>query len=477
MANQRISQLLPSEQSSIMLNAPRLHRPISTALGGGFVLKALWDRLDLSLCFLRAGWRKNRGIPTWALGFLLVWGLYLNITGFSIRSLLVHARRDGLLSHLTGMAWNRWKKDAVYRFLQSPQRQWRRLLLVLLTEIQRLAPTLLEGPLCLAVDDSILAHSYAKRNPLLMWLYDASQKRKIQGMNLVAIVLILPHGGQLPLAFRYVDPDSSQTKYDLVLDMLKELQIQLPTADVTITMDSWYGASLPFLMQLSEQGFRWVTQGRRNFCFYRRAVQSKEPRRGRPREWDRCSVDELLSSPDPQWIVREDGSRVLDAGRLFLRRKVDGKMTTFPVRVLISRQADSDSIWILMTSEVEPPTDWVVDTYGRRWGIEVFFRRIKQTFHAGDCHLRYPAAVTGYTTLIFVADTLRTLTDHPAEGSTTEKGETGLSIFRTPCECRFRETEEGWELTPVFTDENTCLKTIQALWPKQVRLSLWDKSV
>ena len=70
-------------------------------VGGAIVLRALWDRFDLSLLLTQSGIFKIRGVATWALAFLYVVGLIKRSP--SVNAVSSFYNQDGLLQQMLGI--------------------------------------------------------------------------------------------------------------------------------------------------------------------------------------------------------------------------------------------------------------------------------------------------------------------------------------------------------------------------------------
>ncbi|HAU32682.1 MAG TPA: hypothetical protein DCW46_10620 [Desulfotomaculum sp.] len=74
--------------------------------------------------------------------------------------------------------------------------------------------------------DSLVPHPYAKKIPFLFWLFDHCRKMHLWASNLVAIHAVKQSGLEYPLF--YALWDNTRTKFELSLEMLKDLRAALP---------------------------------------------------------------------------------------------------------------------------------------------------------------------------------------------------------------------------------------------------------
>jgi len=103
-------------------------------------------------------------------------------------------------------------------------------------EVRSRLTFLQEGDACLradthrqvvALDDSLVPHPYAKKIPFLFWLFDHCLKACVlRASNLVALHAVKQSGLEYPLF--YALWDNTRTKFELSLEMLKDLRAALP---------------------------------------------------------------------------------------------------------------------------------------------------------------------------------------------------------------------------------------------------------
>ena len=212
------------------LNKPDYQEIPVSSCGGVYVLLALWERFDLTLLLTQSGIFKLRGVPTWKLAFLVVAGLIarcsscLRMIEFYTQETLLKIMLGGRIAQSTlsrfltkGYAWAEFNRRRVLRLQQDPD-----------TALQ-------EGDACLrvdthrqvvALDDSLIPHPYAKKIPFLFWLFDHCRKVHLWASNLVTIHAVKQSGLEYPLF--YALWDSTRTKFELSLEMLKDLRAALP---------------------------------------------------------------------------------------------------------------------------------------------------------------------------------------------------------------------------------------------------------
>jgi hypothetical protein len=90
-----------------------------------------------------------------------------------------------------------------------------------------------------ALDDSLIPHPYAKKIPFLFWLFDHCRKVHLWASSLVAIYAVKQSGLEYPLFYAFWD--NTRTKFELSLEMLKDLRAALPEKlRLWVSMDRWY---------------------------------------------------------------------------------------------------------------------------------------------------------------------------------------------------------------------------------------------
>src|SRR5690606_8196125 len=109
--------------------------------------------------------------------------------------------------------------------------------------LQRDAVTQLTEGDIVNLDDTHVAHPYAKQLPFLSWLFDHSSKTYLWAMNLVVIQAVLKSGLEYPLFYRVWHKPKWKgeglTKLDLAKQMLLMLRESV-SCRLWIAMDRWY---------------------------------------------------------------------------------------------------------------------------------------------------------------------------------------------------------------------------------------------
>ncbi|WP_168120289.1 hypothetical protein [Paenibacillus sp. HB172176] len=180
------------------LEQPRYRNLNQGECAGAPVLRTLWDRFDFSLLLTQSGIVKRRGVPFWMLCFMYVIGLVSNCP--SVNQMSTLAAKDKLLS----MMFKLYKlaQYTMSRFLTTPY-AWRTFGLKRVERLQADDDMKLQEGDTVNLDDTHVAHPYAKRLPFLCWLFDSSSKVYSWCMNAVVIQAVLQNGLEYPLLYSY----------------------------------------------------------------------------------------------------------------------------------------------------------------------------------------------------------------------------------------------------------------------------------
>jgi hypothetical protein len=247
------------------LQKPRFKDLNHGECAGAPILKALWDRFDFSLLLTQSGIMKRSGAPSWLLCFLYVIGLAAGCP--SVVQMADMADKDALLKAM----FKPWKlaQYTLSRFFTTPF-AWRTFGKKRVARLQEDPDTCLREGDAINLDDSLVAHPYAKKLSFLCWLYDHSKKMNVWGMNLVVLQAVLRNGLEYPLFYsiwRKADvKGEGLTKYDFARQMLLMLRESV-TCRLWIAMDRGYLCKEFFVFLMAHQ-FDWVTKAKRNTALF-----------------------------------------------------------------------------------------------------------------------------------------------------------------------------------------------------------------
>lgn len=375
--------------------------------GGFLALKKLWDDLDLSLALSRAGIMKRSGASTWALVFALIAGWFAQKT--SVLQTAKWVSTDDVVSKIVG----RVSQSAFSRLLTRPFR-WD------LFNEERLR-TLQDRPNCrltsqdvLAVDDSMILHEHSRKIPFVSKLLDHATKRYVYAQNVVALYAARFQGPSYMINARFWKPGENQlNKWQMALQMLRELVAIAPhVGGCFVAMDSWYLVR-PFLLAMEELGFRFVSKAKSNMVFYTLKPGKRATDRG---AYERLSAKQVLRQllGDSYHTIRKIASK-----KLYI--KIEDESTGLAIYKQVQVVAVSghrsqreetttrNRAFLLVTGDLSASPEEVLSAYEARWGIETFFREVKQDLAFEACHSTNEHHVEAYLTLQMCAHTLLVL--------------------------------------------------------------------
>ena len=266
--------------------------------------------------------------------------------------------------------------DALNRLLRTMPLSTRRLMGLLISSAQRLG---VKG--YLSLDDVVVPKPFSRVVRWVDWVYCASEKRSLRGMNIV-VILWCWQGLKLPVAFRLwqskrqVGKADYRTKHQLAQAMIIELRAAgLPFE--YLAFDSWYNARW-FTKWLTNCNIFWVTTAKRNT----KVVYRHQSRR----------LDQL--EPSLKWRWRKALQLRTSMLNIFLP-------SYGSLRLVVTKNARGKSEFILTNA-------WHLDvvaiiTWKRsRWDIETLFRNSKQLAGLAACECRVPQAVVRHVALVLL---------------------------------------------------------------------------
>jgi hypothetical protein len=256
------------------------------------------------------------------------------------------------------------------------------------------------GPLYLVVDDTLL-HKRGKHVFALGWFRDAvaSTRKRVataSGNNWVVLGLALPlplTGGFLclPLAFRLKMPGKGQPSCAaLAREMLEEVAAWFPHRDLILIGDGGY-ANQAALTDLPKQ-VTFVGRMRMDAAVYdpKPLVQRKGQRGPKAKKGPRLpkpsaaakKADRNRNGKGP-WLwqaIQATAYGVTRALQVVSYQVVWPRVLgSTPVQVLVVRDAEGrmEDIALFTTDPTRVP-QWVIETFARRWSVEVAFKASKQ---------------------------------------------------------------------------------------------------
>lgn len=483
------------------LQKPKFRELSLSECAGAPILRTLWERFDISLLLTQSGMLKRSGTPSWLLCFLYVVGLISNCS--SVVQMADMAQKDSILKAMfkpwklaqytmsrfftNGFAWKTFSKKRIERLQQDEQ-----------TQLQ-------EGDV-VNLDDTHCAHPYAKQLPFLSWLFDHSTKTYAWAMNLVVIQAVLKNGMEYPLFYSVWHKPATKgeglTKLDLAKQMLLMLRESV-NCRLWVAMDRWYLCK-DFFTFLESHQFDWVTKAKRNTALFRKVM---EPCTGRERyvpltpimlirevfkQLTRQQTSGLVSIaiPDiymkqPYIVTNRKGKQVTKkryvqiAAVVAMRLKEDVLSSNVESTEDDESPATYNGAYLLISNRFDVPKK-ALQTYVKRWRIEVFFRTAKQELAFEKCHSEFEAHHHAHFELLFTAETLLAVALFEMNKEKTSgdegctHGEMVRGLFHTRCQTRTR-TYKGQERIYVDFDIEVkrFARLIRCFWPQHYLMLLW----
>ena len=299
-------------------------------------------------------------------------------------------------------------KDTAYRFLNSCHTNWRRFTLSLASRIihDTIRPLTDARRRCaVIVDDSLFSRSRSKRVELLARVFDHVTHRYTRGFRLLVVGwsdgnTFLPltfcllstakEKNLLSAASSSVDARSNGGKQRklaqmeapaVVLSLLREVKAAgIPARHVLF--DTWF-CSPSSLKAIHDLG-------------YDAAAMAKKTSRVRYLcDGKLMSVGEIYRASRK----RRGRSRYLLSVEAVATRKGESMV---PVRlVFVRNRSDRKQYLVLVTTDLSLSEEEVIQLYGKRWGIEVFFKACKHYLRlAKDCRSVSYDAMTAHVAIV-----------------------------------------------------------------------------
>jgi len=302
------------------------------------------------------------------------------------------------------------EKDAIYRFLNSFRYNWRKFLLILgstvINEtIEPLTSSFRKNVLIL--DDSLYSRNRSKAVELLARVKDHVENKYVRGFRM--LTLGWSDGNTfLPVAFSLlssekernrlcgIDPriDKRATGYkrrkesikkstEVMFDLLRQAQeYGIPAR--YLLFDSWF--SFPSVIcRVREHRLHVI-------CMIKSMKRILYTYKG-----EKMNLDTLYKE-----ILKKPGKAKILANAVVLIGN-DSKGNPVSARILFIRDRNRSKKWLaLLTTDLELTDKEIIQTYGKRWGIEVFFKTTKSFLSlAKEFQGRSYDSMVAHTTIVF----------------------------------------------------------------------------
>lgn len=300
-------------------------------------------------------------------------------------------------------------KDTVYRFLKSPRTNWRKFLFILSSHVvfQKLQSlTSDEREEVLIIDDSVYSRARSKSVELLARVYDHVEHRFIKGFRM--LTLGWSDGNSfVPLAFSLLSSENGKNRIVEASDMDKRLngyrrrqEAMTKGTEVLVSLlrqarehghkaryvlfDSWFAFPVVLANVLSV-GFHPIAMVKNTPKIYYIHNGEKKP----------------LSQIYKVLRKKPGKAKILTSTLVKLNHTLDRK--PIDAKLVFVRDRNRSKQWLaLITTDIELPDEEVVRLYGKRWGIEVFFKTLKSQLRLGkEFRCRNYDSMVAHTSIVF----------------------------------------------------------------------------
>lgn len=303
------------------------------------------------------------------------------------------------------------EKDAIYRFLNSCRYNWRKFLLILSSTVVKETIEPLTSSFrknVLILDDSLYSRNRSKMVELLAKVHDHVEHRFVRGFRM--LTLGWSDGRTfLPLAFSLlssekasnrlcgIDPridkrtigykrrmESIKKSTNVMFELLRQArEYSIPAR--YLVFDSWFAFPSVICKIRTEYRLHVV-------CMLKSMPKVFYSYKGEPMNL-KTLYKELLKKPGK--------AKVLANALVVIGNDPDGNPV--PARILFVRDRKKSKKWLaLLTTDLELTDEEIVQTYGKRWNIEVFFKTTKSFLNlAKEFQGRSYDSMVAHTTIVF----------------------------------------------------------------------------
>lgn len=468
---------------------------------GSPVLKALWEKFDLSLLLTQCGINKHSGTPAWIIIFAYVIGLSKGCT--SVLNIAKHACGDKILKPMFGNL--DVTQYSMSRFFTKTY-NWSKFSQKRVERLQHEEDTRLTDGDVITLDDTKVAHPFGKKIPFLCWLFDSSDKINIWCMNVMATYAVLKSGLEYPIFYRIWrktdNQDEKKTKIDLSIQMLQDIRKSF-NGKLWVAMDRWFLCKDLF-QWLVANNYDWVTKAKRNTALYRREIE-------------RVTGRERFVPVKPGELIREvffklskvsantDGLCAISIPEIYIklpvqvvgkRGKIVTKQKTVPIAAVVAMRLKEDievignditmkdkedaaiyrGAYLIISNRFDIPYE-ALNTYVKRWCIEVFFRTAKQELGLTNCHSTSEAHHHAHIELLFTAETLLSYAKWELNGNEKgiEEGFTHGEMVRNFFNAQYtivEKTTGGLKTIQIYFDIDVrqFARLLDNFWPQDIKL-------
>jgi hypothetical protein len=298
-----------------------------------------------------------------------------------------------------------FSKDTVYRFLNDTRIHWEKILLFLSTSvIMRLRPLTNASRLtAIVVDDSPFSRNRSKTVKLLSKIYDHSSKKFIMGFRMLTLgftdgVSFIPFAFQLLASQTKANPSKSmdqrtlaarrrknavKTTPERLYELLKTAKIMMIPAKYVL-FDSWFSNPIT-LLTIKDIGYFCVAMLKKNTTKYLYNSES-------------LTLSQIYKS-----VKKRPGkSKYLASVTVTIIHAKTNK--TASAKIVYVRDKNNRKKWCaLISTDVSLSEEEIIQLYGKRWDIKVFFKMCKSYLKlAKEFEGRSYDMMTAHTTIVFI---------------------------------------------------------------------------
>ncbi|AST56605.1 transposase IS4 family protein [Thermoanaerobacterium thermosaccharolyticum] len=356
-------------------------------------IKSFFKKYRISAALRLSNAYKSKGIPV--------------ISIFEYLFCMIFTNRSMYMNMLMGTNQAGFKKDTVYRFLNSIHINWIRFTTWLSAQIINETITGLTSDKrvnVLIVDDSLFERSSSKKVELLAKVYDHAKKTYKYGFRLLTLGwsdgnTFLPVNGCLlstenqknrineaitmdKRSAGYLRRNLAQTKATaVVLELIKAAKKAMIPASYVL-FDTWF-CSPSSLIAIKEMGYDIIAMAKKTSKMHYLYNGIMQP----------------LTAIYKQNRKRRGRSRYLLSVEVSLEK--DGK--SIPARIVFVRNKNKRKDYLaLITTDMNLNEDEIIRIYGKRWDIEVFFKVCKSYLKLSkECNSLSYDAMTAHTAIVF----------------------------------------------------------------------------
>lgn len=303
-----------------------------------------------------------------------------------------------------------FQKDVVYRFMNNCCYNWRKLLLLLSSQIIRkhIAPLTDEKRInVFIIDDTLFNKSRSKAVELLARVFDHVEHKYVRGFRM--LTLGWTDGNTfLPLAFSLLSSEKETNRLqginavdkrtngykrrkeairkstEVLLDLLEQAKAYMVPASYLL-FDSWF--SFPGVIR------KVLEQHLHTICMLKSLPTVKYEYQGQ-----KLTLNKLYAA-----VRKKRGrAKVLASVIVGIGQMPNGEPV--PAKIVFVRDRRAKKKWLaVLSTDTELPDEEVVRIYGKRWNIEVFFKMSKSYLRLSkEFQGRSYDSMVAHTAIVFI---------------------------------------------------------------------------